>query len=339
MNTSMKTPSESPFRKSSLAGTSVKLALGMGAAMLIPSLSHALIVTYELRALPSTTNGVLVSDQGVGATTVGVVVSADGHTVTIADNLAPNANIVFQLYAVFATPNALDTIGKSTANIISFGTTGGITGAIRSSNVVSNITTNSVAPFNSSAAGASAGFSNELSGLYDPNRGALTNPSTGGATTTQGGTFASTGTADAITDLGGLITNGNTSGVSTFFGAATATATGDGNGGNPILLGEFKLTLGAGAAAGSTTLGYYLRPRTGGSSANIFSNTIGAAGGALVGYNYLGSNSTGTVTNAFGYQGITVNVTGVPEPSAFGMLALGALGLVGFRRMGLRRTA
>ena len=29
----------------------------------------------------------------------------------------------------------------------------------------------------------------------------------------------------------------------------------------------------------------------------------------------------------------------VPEPSAFGMLALGALGLVGFRRMGLRRTA
>ena len=31
-------------------------------------------------------------------------------------------------------------------------------------------------------------------------------------------------------------------------------------------------------------------------------------------------------------------VTAVPEPSAFGMLALGALGLVGFRRMGLRRT-
>lgn len=29
----------------------------------------------------------------------------------------------------------------------------------------------------------------------------------------------------------------------------------------------------------------------------------------------------------------------VPEPSAFGMLALGALGLVGFRRIGLRRTA
>ena len=29
----------------------------------------------------------------------------------------------------------------------------------------------------------------------------------------------------------------------------------------------------------------------------------------------------------------------VPEPSAFGMLAIGALGLVGFRRMGLRRTA
>lgn len=29
----------------------------------------------------------------------------------------------------------------------------------------------------------------------------------------------------------------------------------------------------------------------------------------------------------------------IPEPSAFGMLALGALGLVGFRRMGFRRSA
>ena len=39
-----------------------------------------------------------------------------------------------------------------------------------------------------------------------------------------------------------------------------------------------------------------------------------------------------------GYSAPVV-LSAVPEPSAFGMLALGALGLVGFRRMGLRRTA
>ena len=38
-----------------------------------------------------------------------------------------------------------------------------------------------------------------------------------------------------------------------------------------------------------------------------------------------------------GYS-VTIN-SAVPEPSAFGMLALGALGLVSFRRMGLRRAA
>lgn len=36
---------------------------------------------------------------------------------------------------------------------------------------------------------------------------------------------------------------------------------------------------------------------------------------------------------------VIISVAAIPEPSAFGMLALGALGLVGFRRMGLRRTA
>jgi len=29
----------------------------------------------------------------------------------------------------------------------------------------------------------------------------------------------------------------------------------------------------------------------------------------------------------------------VPEPAAFGMVLVGALGLVGFRRLGFRRTA
>lgn len=44
----------------------------------------------------------------------------------------------------------------------------------------------------------------------------------------------------------------------------------------------------------------------------------------------------GTDANIGYISGIVI--TAVPEPSAFGMLALGALGIVGFRRMGLRRT-
>lgn len=44
----------------------------------------------------------------------------------------------------------------------------------------------------------------------------------------------------------------------------------------------------------------------------------------------------GTDANIGYISGIVV--TTVPEPSAFGMLALGTLGLIGFRRRGLRRT-
>lgn len=51
-------------------------------------------------------------------------------------------------------------------------------------------------------------------------------------------------------------------------------------------------------------------------------------------------NDTGASAFASMFVGSPVSLAAaVPEPSAFGMLALGAFGLVGFRRMGLRRTA
>jgi len=40
----------------------------------------------------------------------------------------------------------------------------------------------------------------------------------------------------------------------------------------------------------------------------------------------------------FSTSGYTVTLTAVPEPSAFGMVLVGALGLVGFRRLGFRRS-
>lgn len=52
------------------------------------------------------------------------------------------------------------------------------------------------------------------------------------------------------------------------------------------------------------------------------------------------SKSLGTSTNPVG-QGPTLGLpvsVGVPEPSAFGMVALGAMSLLGFRRLGTRRS-
>ena len=38
------------------------------------------------------------------------------------------------------------------------------------------------------------------------------------------------------------------------------------------------------------------------------------------------------------FVGAPIVITAVPEPSAFGMVLIGALGLVGFRRLGFRRA-
>lgn len=49
------------------------------------------------------------------------------------------------------------------------------------------------------------------------------------------------------------------------------------------------------------------------------------------------NNGSGQFADMF--VGSPVIITAVPEPSAFGMVLVGALGLVGFRRLGFRRTA
>lgn len=49
--------------------------------------------------------------------------------------------------------------------------------------------------------------------------------------------------------------------------------------------------------------------------------------------------NTGSAQFAELFAGAPVVITAVPEPSAFGMVLMGALGLVGFRRLGLRRSA
>ena len=54
-----------------------------------------------------------------------------------------------------------------------------------------------------------------------------------------------------------------------------------------------------------------------------------------------GDNVVNNGSNQFAelFVGAPIVITAVPEPSAFGMVLIGALGLVGFRRLGFRRSA
>ena len=105
---------------------------------------------------------------------------------------------------------------------------------------------------------------------------------------------------------------------------------------NSLLIGEYALTLDAGVTSGATTIGYYLKPRSAGTTAAKFYNNFTFAGTQRL-LSYVGADSANVVAGAFAFNNVTLTV--VPEPSAFGMVMLGALGLVGFRRLGLRRTA
>ena len=84
-------------------------------------------------------------------------------------------------------------------------------------------------------------------------------------------------------------------------------------------------------------MGYSLRPRTSGATGSKFYNNF-TVNGVANNYSYKGSTSTNTIDNAFGFSGVAITLAVVPEPSAFGMVLIGALGLVGFRRLGFRRS-
>src|SRR4029453_14066744 len=51
-----------------------------------------------------------------------------------------------------------------------------------------------------------------------------------------------------------------------------------------------------------------------------------------------GLNSTGSAQFNELFVGSPVSLVVIPEPSAFGMVLLGAMGLVGFRRLGVRHS-
>ena len=165
-----------------------------------------------------------------------------------------------------------------------------------------------------------------------------------------GATGGSLGTPDGITDLGTTNTTGtgdpavakdpNAGGtqVGTQFYAsnlANATAsvslvTNAGGDGYEFLMGKVVLTI-TSYVSGSNTVNWVIPTFTLAANKNKQANFTAGDGIQYLG----GTNGTTSLLSV----GSAINIIAVPEPSAFGMVALGALGLVGFRRLGLRRVA
>ena len=290
-----------------------QLLLASIVSLLAVSASQAALkLTYDLRVRAAGSTGIA----NVGAH------SAD---------VSPNAVINIDLYAIVpVASNGTDSFTSTFGSIVSSGSTGSFltagAGVFRPGGIAS---ANNV-PGLSDGTASFGGTSAELSGRF---------PYTGGTTSGTSVTGPTYGNlaADGILDLGSTVNTsaagyfGSTSGV----GSPVAIA----NGLSELLIGQFQLTLGAVIASGQTTIGYYLQVRTSGSVGNKF-NQVFQAGGVLNALDFMGQPTGGASTNAYdSFAFNNVVLTAAPEPSAFGMLLVGALGLVGFRRLGLRRTA
>lgn len=304
--------------QSSFFGTSCKLALGVGISLLAASASQASVMHFQLRAVSQTADGTI-------QTSTGVIIN--GGDATLSAAIAPGAKIVFELDVVFEGGNLTGKIGIAQGAIVSTTSSGRFLTAGAGGIVGRNI-----ANFNNT--GAAPGLATaDLSAQYPYTGGAVNVAPTAG------------GTADGILDAGTTIAGGSSS--TNWFAAVGPVGSSFGNGTSTLPIGEFVLTLGAGSdilTGGTTNIGYFLRSSVGG-TATIKNYNTGQLDAANFSYNYQGNIAlatagTQTTVNAYGAMiSAGVTVIAVPEPSAFGMLALGALGLVGFRRLGLRRTA
>lgn len=173
-----------------------------------------------------------------------------------------------------------------------------------------------------------------------------------------GGTIPAATPADGVKDIGSVAAAGNTAGdMAKLQGANWAAAfastsftdgvpisggvrTAAGNGyainsavavagtGREFFLGQIKLAL---SAVGTSMQVNVKKP-----SSNVIPTTA-----QWWNDNNGTASSSGLTSTAASMSVIatTVTITVVPEPSAFGMVLIGALGLVGFRRLGFRRNS
>ena len=275
--------------------------LVLGAAALVAAgASASAALTFDLRVQTS------------GITGVGVTVP---NTKTVELAVAANGTVTLEVWAQVsaATNNGIWGMQSATGSIISSSTGVGAVGNMAAGGVAS-------APFDANA--PNAGVGGELSGdsLQDLGDTATTTnakyvkfakPTTSGGVKipTTGTSFFATNTSPNGS-VNNSVTNGQGSGWEFLLGTVTLNITG--------------------YTAGTTTLNWVIPTWSGASSA------VKAARGTF------GENNTkkdGSINIAEMFVGSAVTIQAVPEPSAFGMVLIGALGLVGFRRLGFRRNS
>ena len=230
----------------------------------------------------------------------------------------PGGNITLELWAQITNPNAVpgNPIGLFTVlgSVVSYTTGPGVTGAVGPGIFE--------APF---SIGTTAGAAAEVSQAYG-------------------------GVPDNIMDRGSLSTTAVTNYVKSRSDPADASGTQIGaqyfvtnqtprgaqinpiTNGFEFLMGRFTLSISAFGPTSSATVNWAIPPFSSvvnrGQIANWVDGSV-AAGPAAVSKN-------GNLTSELGL-GSPILIGLIPEPSAFSMLILGAMGLVGFRRRGLRR--
>ena len=298
--------------KSILSSKSVFTAASIAlVALFAPEQSQALQLTYELRVDPATT-------------TPGVVIQ-DIHTAIATQ---PGQVIGLQIYAVIhgaeAVPSPLnDGFTQAHLSLISGTYNGFVANTSTGGSLVGNFRGD---PATSPLVASNATKTNNAPGF----RGLVAQSGYNG-----NGTVSSLDTpADTGLDIGSFETGGplvlpwfiavsdnNTS--PTLGTAANLNAVGD----TEFLIGTTTFTLALNSTLGqSTPLSIVPRNRTN-----------GGVNGPLVHKFRLDGTDFTLAGNSPQIAEIGVNLSLAPEPSAIGMVLLGAMGLVGFRRSGLRR--
>ena len=287
--------------------------------MIIPSINNK-----DTNASMKKILAIAICALGIGVTDASALITFDlranggtlsggtGKTITAASN---SGTVVLEIWAQItnaAGDNTKMGVQSILGSIVSVSTPGTATGSVALATFPSifNVT---------SQAGAQAALSTIADGITDLGSTSTTSTSTpqyikprkdptaGGA----GYTIPTTGTvAYATKDTAGVTANLITNGVEILMGTAT------------LSLSSFN--------SGTLTMNWVKPAVT--SPANKGQIAAWTDGDAL-------TQKTGSTNEVELVYAAGVVINAIPEPSAFGMVMLGALGLVGFRRLGLRRTA
>lgn len=264
------------------------------------------------------------------AVTGGGAIAASSKSVSVNEGAS---TVTLDLWVQIIGANALSTddglLSIAGGMIITPGVFGNVTGVTMDASVTGN-----------TGAGTVLGLTNTLVGNLAPGN-------TGQADTTKFGLVAPWDTSSTskggvqrqVTGDSSLDISGSTTATGSGYINANAGATQNATSGlTPAInfnliangvefrVGTYTFSIGAGVSGNTTGVNYAVP-------------SLGALNNA--------ARASWTKDGAAGQNGASANlsvaapivITVVPEPSAFGMLALGALGLVGFRRMSLRRTA